>query len=227
MKRAIMAYAAAGVLAVLAGSLPAQAQAIGSDAAAAGVGQSSSRLHMREFAETRAPSGYVQFCRDFPRDCRLQAASAANGAPVALTPARWRQLSQINDRVNREVRPVTDQDLYGRLENWTYPEAGAGDCEDYVLLKRRMLLDQGWPAEALLITVVRDEADEGHAVLTVATDAGDFVLDNRIDPIMRWQDAPYSYRKRQSVADPRMWVSLSYEASPRRTSSAADPVGVR
>jgi len=27
-----------------------------------------------------------------------------------------------------------------------------GDCEDYVLLKRKMLIDAGWPREALLIT---------------------------------------------------------------------------
>jgi predicted transglutaminase-like cysteine proteinase len=39
------------------------------------------------------------------------------------------------------------------------------DCEDYVLLKRRMLMQAGWPREALLVTVVRDKKGDGHAVL--------------------------------------------------------------
>ena len=34
--------------------------------------------------------------------------------------------------------PMTDQDLYGRDEVWAYP-ADAGDCEDFVLLKRKKL----------------------------------------------------------------------------------------
>ena len=38
---------------------------------------------------------------------------------------------------------------------------------------------RGWPESKLLITVVRDENNEGHAVLTVRTDEGDFILDNR------------------------------------------------
>ncbi len=50
-----------------------------------------------------------------------------------------------------------------------------------MLLKRRLLIRAGWPREALLITVVRDRKDEGHAVLTVKTDRGEFILDNQVD----------------------------------------------
>ncbi len=35
-------------------------------------------------------------------------------------------------------------------------------------------MQAGWPREALLITVVRDKKGDGHAVLTVKTDKGDF-----------------------------------------------------
>jgi len=66
----------------------------------------------------------------------------------------------------------------------------------------------GWPSEALLITVLRDENNEGHAVLTVATDKGEFILDNRIDEILPWQATEYTYYKRQSQSDPLRWVSL-------------------
>ena len=44
-----------------------------------------------------------------------------------------------------------------------------------------MLIQAGWPREALLITVVRDKKGEGHAVLTVKTDKGEFILDNQED----------------------------------------------
>ena len=58
------------------------------------------------------------------------------------------------------------------VEKWSYPDDGYGDCEDYVLLKRRLLAARGFPESTLLITVVRDENNEGHAVLTVRTDRG-------------------------------------------------------
>ena len=64
------------------------------------------------------------------------------------------------------------------------PTDGYGDCEDYVLLKRKMLIDAGWPREALLITVVRDRKGEGHAVLTVKTDKGELVLDNQNENVV-------------------------------------------
>ena len=71
----------------------------------------------------------------------------------------------MNTAVNTSVQPVTDLELYGKVEVWTYPTANKGDCEDYVLLKRRMLIERGCPESTLLITVVRDENNEGHAVL--------------------------------------------------------------
>jgi predicted transglutaminase-like cysteine proteinase len=77
-----------------------------------------------------------------------------------------------------------------------------------VLLKRRILIQRGWPATALLITVVRDESNEGHAVLTVRTDRGDFVLDNKVNHVKAWADTPYTFVKRQSARNPLVWISL-------------------
>jgi predicted transglutaminase-like cysteine proteinase len=71
-----------------------------------------------------------------------------------------------------------------------------------------MLLQSGWPREALLITVVRDKKDEGHAVLTVKTDRGDYVLDNQAEDVVLWSDTGYRFVKRQSQSDPNAWVSL-------------------
>ena len=93
---------------------------------------------------------------------------------------------RVNHWVNANIRPMTDLKHWGVAERWNYPDDGYGDCEDYVLEKRRMLMAAGWPREALLITVVHDQDDDGHAVLTVATDKVEFILDNARDDMIGW-----------------------------------------
>ena len=87
-----------------------------------------------------------------------------------------------------------------------------------MLLKRRMLMQAGWPREALLITVVRDKKGDGHAVLTVKTDKGEFILDNQEAQVLLWSDTGYRFVKRQSQTDPNIWVSLG---DPRRHAATA------
>ena len=157
---------------------------------------------------TRAPIGWVEFCADNPRDCRTGATQARD---IVMTQAAWKDLLRVNRWVNETVKPMTDMEHWGVIEKWSYPTDGYGDCEDYVLLKRKMLMDAGWPREALLITVVRDKKGEGHAVLTVKSDKGEFILDNRRNDIMRWKDTHYSFLKRQSQTNPRVWVALVKE----------------
>ena len=108
----------------------------------------------------------------------------------------------------RRREPDTDQIVYGREEFWTYPD-GKGDCEDFVLLKRRELMARGWPAGSLLITVVRQTNGDGHAVLTVRTDRGDLVLDNLEGKIKLWTQTDYQFIKRQSDRDSGRWVSIA------------------
>ena len=50
--------------------------------------------------------------------------------------------------------------------------------------------------------------NEGHAILTVATETGDYILDNRTDEIRGWRQTEYRFLKRQSQADPLQWVAL-------------------
>jgi len=55
---------------------------------------------------------------------------------------------RINSDVNASVTYKTDLEQYAKPEFWT--EAGKfGDCEDYALLKRAYLLEQGWPIDKL------------------------------------------------------------------------------
>ena len=56
--------------------------------------------------------------------------------------------------------------------------------------------------------MVRDRKDEGHAILTVKTDLGEFILDNQAEEILPWTQTGYRFVKRQSQSDPNVWVSL-------------------
>jgi predicted transglutaminase-like cysteine proteinase len=159
---------------------------------------------MRIFARTEPPAGYLGFCARQPSLCR-QSSETANR--VVLTEATLQDLTRINDVVNKTVAPVSDQELYGASELWTLP-VDRGDCEDYALLKQKMLRERGMPAGALLMTVVRDEQGQGHAVLTVRTDRGDLILDNRYDEVKPWSKTPYAFVKRQSYLNPGIWMSL-------------------
>ena len=154
------------------------------------------------------PIGYVEMFAREPKECR---AIGGKPVPLALTPDRWNLVYQVNTFVNGKIAPMSDDELYGKPEYWTFP-TDAGDCEDYLLLKKRYLEGLGFPSEALLITVVLDEKQQGHAVLTVTTDKGDFVLDNRRNDVLRWNNTGYTYLKRQSAEDPRQWVSLTRKA---------------
>jgi predicted transglutaminase-like cysteine proteinase len=162
-------------------------------------------VFLTTFGQSLPPVGFVSFCKKNGEDCRT---NGNRGERVQLTDARLDQLRAVNRYVNESVEPVTDTDLYGEVEVWTYPGKGKGDCEDYVLLKRRLLIERGWPEGALAITVVRDENQEGHAVLTVRTDAGDFVLDNKNPKVLAWKETPYIFVKQQSKENPLLWVSL-------------------
>jgi len=158
---------------------------------------------MQVHGYAKPPVGHMHFCNRNPQECQ---AGPVNNSRIQLTPSLWSDLEQINYIVNRTVVPRSDHELYGLSEHWTFPYR-SGDCEDYVLLKRRMLLERGWPKSALLITVVRDET-RGHAVLIARTSRGDYLLDNKRNTVVAWYDAPYQYLKRQSYRHPRRWVSL-------------------
>lgn len=166
---------------------------------------------------TRAPIGWIEFCADNPTEC---GGGASQPRDIVLSQTAWRDLSKVNRWVNENVKPMTDQDHWGVVEKWSLPTDGYGDCEDYVLLKRKLLIDAGWPREALLITVVRDRRGEGHAVLTVKTDKGEYILDNQNENVVGWTETGYRFVKRQSQSDPNVWVSLGDNRPAVSTASA-------
>jgi len=174
--------------------------------------------YMRPFGQAHPPYGFVQFCEAFAGEC---AAGPIDEHRFRPPPERLSELDEVNRTVNRTIQPATDLELYGVSERWTLPN-GSGDCEDYALLKRHILLRRGWPASALLMTVVRDEQGEGHAVLTARIAQGDFILDNKVEEVKLWHKTPYEFVMRQSYLNPKVWMALD----PRETSTPAHLAGV-
>lgn len=160
--------------------------------------------YMRVYSNAQPPYGFVRFCEVRPDQCN---ASTASDDRFDATPQRLSELDEVNRSVNNAIEPATDMEIYGTNEMWTLPTK-RGDCEDFALLKRKRLMARGWPSSALLMTVVRDEKNEGHAVLTARTTQGDFILDNKIESVKLWNQTPYHYVMRQSYIDPKIWVSL-------------------
>jgi len=155
---------------------------------------------------TKAPKAFYSFCGSNPGECSRKNSKA--GKSVKMTPERWGELNSVNRTVNRSVREVSDMMTAGRKDVWQLPDA-KGDCEDFALLKRQRLIALGWPSSALLMTVVRDRDLGGHAVLSVVTDKGDYVLDNRSRRISLWSSTPYIYFSRQSQSNPKAWVTVT------------------
>lgn len=162
-----------------------------------------SALSMRTGGVTSQPIGHYQFCQKNRREC----SGTRNTGPAKVTAVGWRVIRDVNASVNRTITPMTDRDLFGKDEYWTYPD-GAGDCEDFVLLKRKKLMERGFSPADLLITVVRKPDGEGHAVLTVRTSEGDFILDNLENKVTLWSETPYRYLKRQASFHAGRWVSI-------------------
>lgn len=160
---------------------------------------------MKTGGRTTQPIGHYELCQRDPNECRQRTKSKR---PVKLTRKVWAAMVNVNNTVNVMVAPKTDMEMWGREEIWSYP-VRQGDCEDYVLEKRLRLMQAGVPAGSLLITVVRQPNGDGHAVLTVRTDRGDFILDNMEQKILHWTETEYRFLKRQSSRNSGTWVSIN------------------
>lgn len=176
---------------------------------------------MRVYGIAQPPYGYVQFCDRRPEECR---GGIVQEQRFHASADRMAELDRVNRQINREIEPATDLEIYGQTEYWTIPSA-RGDCEDYALLKRKRLIARGWPASALLLTVVRDEKGEGHAVLTARTTQGDYILDNKVNELKIWHRTGYDYVMRQSYLNPRVWMTLDpSEGQPAMSLSGVWPM---
>lgn len=138
-------------------------------------------------------------------------AAAQPPQPIAMTPDVWSKINHINAKVNRSMIARTDEETYGVADYWDTPlEEGRekGDCEDFVLEKRRALIEAGVPAHALNIALVITDRGESHAVLLVSTRDGDFVLDNLSPWVRPWNRTSYRWVERQVDGSPFKWAMI-------------------
>ncbi|MCJ2127640.1 transglutaminase-like cysteine peptidase [Methylobacterium sp. E-045] len=163
----------------------------------------------------RPISAWVTFCETYAAEC---AVNVSEPAAISLTPGIWNTIVSVNRRVNKSIRAVTDMEQLGVADRWDLAESGAGDCEDFQLLKRRLLAEAGLPRRAMRMTVVIDEKGEGHAVLTLVTDRGDLILDNKTNSVLPWRQTGYTFIKRESQ-NAMAWVSLGRAVSPVTTAN--------
>jgi len=195
-----------GAATLLSLAAPAQAQTLASLPTEAGA---------KDLGDAKPIAAWVTFCQTYAAECALDRGEPAR---ISLTPATWATIVSVNRRVNKAVEPMTDQDHLHVADRWDLAEDGIGDCEDFQLLKRHMLAEAGLPRRAMRMTVVIDEKGEGHAVLTLITDRGDLVLDNKTNAILPWHKTGYVFIKRESQ-DAVAWVSLGGVTSPVTTAN--------
>ena len=93
------------------------------------------------------------------------------------------RLGEVNRAVNLSIRATSDWSQYGVDDFWSAPlatiEKGAGDCEDYAILKYLALREAGVSPDDLRVLIVSYPRRRTiHAVLAVHLDEEWLLLDN-------------------------------------------------
>lgn len=120
------------------------------------------------------------------------------------------KLNSVNLAVNEAVRYQPDQRNYGQRDYWAEVNEivarGRGDCEDYAILKMAALLRAGVPERSMSVVVLYDNGHRAfHAVLAVATDQGNFILDNLRADVYLDADQP-GYQPLYSLGAGKAWL---------------------
>lgn len=151
---------------------------------------------------TIEPAGFSGLCARYTWVCKQSSGatmSDANALKLAET---------VNLHVNRSVREIADVRQYGKVEHWALPTKRGGDCEDLVLLKKKLLVARGIASKRLLMSTVLDKQLKSHAVLVLRTSKGDYVLDNLTNDILPWTDTGYTFLKLQNPKALSRWHAV-------------------
>ena len=141
-----------------------------------------------------APLGYQVMCLKNPAECK-----GGGKAKITITADVMSTLKRVNGHVNRSIKPRNDSGA----DVWS-ASATSGDCEDYVLAKRRALIKAGIPSSSLRIAYTKTRSGVGHAILIVKTNGKDLVLDNLTATIKPLSQTGYRIIS-MSGANPRNW----------------------
>jgi predicted transglutaminase-like cysteine proteinase len=125
------------------------------------------------------------------------------GRRLILTQDTWALIRSVNYAGN--AVEWTAENKWGVGDRWelTRPTGMTlEDCDGIALHKMHELLNAGVPSAPLLFTLCRNELGEDHAVLCIATNRGDYVLDPRFDDIATYEglrDLGYQFLFRTSI----------------------------
>jgi predicted transglutaminase-like cysteine proteinase len=134
-----------------------------------------SRMHADEESLTA--------CRFNPANCSAGARRFLQIVELGRQRQGRARLGEINRAVNISIRPTSDWLQYSVEDFWSAPlatlETGAGDCEDYAILKYMALREAGIDPGHLRLLIVRyPRRYTTHAVLAVHLDEQWLLLDN-------------------------------------------------
>jgi predicted transglutaminase-like cysteine proteinase len=148
----------------------------------------------------RTPPGAGKLCADYPWAC-----SAAGSGKTADPKAILKLAKSVNREVNFRIKERADRAQYGVEEKWALP-VSAGDCEDFALLKMRMLINRGVPPRNLRLAQVMKRNVPSHVVLLVRAGSGsEYVLDSLSSRVSPRLASPYVFLKQQSRDNPAAW----------------------
>ncbi|MDE5447208.1 hypothetical protein GWG65_39075 [Bradyrhizobium sp. CSA207] len=158
-----------------------------------------------EMQEVVPPLSFTLFCTQYPEDC--QERRDRRITDFRSRRQRWRELNQINLSVNSVI--AAESLLASRNDyDWQiFPSDG--NCGDYAVTKRHLLLRSGWPSSSLLLGEVAIRATgEHHLVLLVREGRALFVLDNLSGVIIQFNESldKYVFLRTESDLNPQLWT---------------------
>lgn len=153
------------------------------------------------FAQSvRTPAGAANLCAEYPWAC-----DAAGSTSALQGAALFKLARSVNRDVNHRIKERGDRAQYGVAEKWTLP-VNAGDCEDFALLKMRLLIDKGVSPRDLRLAQVMKRNVPSHVVLLLRTGPSEeYVLDSLSSKVTRRSASNYVFLKQQNRADPAQW----------------------
>ncbi|RJF90234.1 transglutaminase-like cysteine peptidase [Sphingomonas cavernae] len=127
--------------------------------------------------------------------------------------ARWNGTSKsriVNMWVNQQAAFADDSKLHPGADLWASAETTLGqkrgDCEDYAIAKRALILALGMADSDMYLVIARDLVRRvDHAVLVVPSSSGYVVMDNGTDLLLAAERAA-DYRPIFNFAGDRAWI---------------------
>ena len=135
----------------------------------------------------------ISACRQNESLCSDAARQFLSIVELGKTHEGRAQVGLINRAINMSIRPASDWAQYGYADYWASPlqtlNSGAGDCEDYAIVKYVAFRQLGFDAGDLRLVIVHDDKHEAdHAIVAVRSEQQWLILDNRTMAILKAED---------------------------------------